>query len=495
MKKFPIKSVAVAASFACAGAVLAGTFLPADSGALKFAAESLSATTKATMASSTYTLGIDRASASEFTVIMTPSVSGTLFHAEACTNKPVVASGTATVSPKRSSTTECAWSIIPTSNLQNASSNFTVRPVFATHTLNTSGSSVGVVLDIRDAGELSRLDNAASITRTVGTAVNALGLVAPTEATGTIVDVNFVAASVSKPLMGFVGGLGNPVGTTTVARAPFYILNNATASTAIPPVAAAVNAKAPDGSTDFDWGNTGTAPIAVTVTGNFQGLSAVGVTTNANPGVAVGSAPVVTVNAASTSATFTLARTDLYGGGAGTLSGFTLNLTAAGTASLGTSRTFAISAVATPVSGTGAAVSLAGSASWWTWTANAIQLSTPFFNTDSGSGVNTRFFFSNSGTTAANYSTVCSVETGTTVVQKATALTGTTHTGSLAVGTTMIDAKDLCTISGGTAVGRGSVVFTVNAPASQIKGVYNLGAVGGGNAYIPLNRPYAGNTD
>jgi len=489
MKKFPIKSVAIAASFACAGVVLAGTLSPTTSA--KYAAEGLTATTTVAMASSTYTLGIDRASGSEFTVIMTPSVSGTEFTSTACALKPTIASGTATVNIKRQSVTECAWSVIPTNNFQSASSNVKVQAVFGKHTMNTVGSTVGITLDIRDAGELSRLDNAAALTQTLATSVNAIGLAAPTETGGTLIDVNFAVSGVSKPLMGFVGALGTPTGTTTVGRAPFYITNNATVSTAVPPVATAINAKDATGAADFDWNgsNSSAGGVAFTVTGDFSGLSAVGVQTYALGAVA--SAPVVTVNAASTTATFTIAKTDL--GGAGTQTGFVLNLTSAGTASLGTKRTFAMSAIATPA--VGSAVSLTGNTSWWTWTANAIQLLTPFFNTDSGSGVNTRFFFSNTGTTAATYSSTCSGEPGATVVQKAASALHS-HTGSLVVGTTVIDAKDLCTFSNGpTVTGRGSVVFTVNAPAGNIKGVYNLGAVGGGNAYIPLNRPYAGNTD
>jgi len=470
---------------------LAGTFSPADSAAQKFAAEALTATTQITAASATYTIGIDRASASEFSVTMVPSVTGTLFHATACSRVPEVASGTATVSSKRSSTTECAWSIIPTSNWQANSSNFTVRPSFATHTLNAAGNSVGVILDIRDAGELSRLDNSAAITRVVGTSVNSVALVSPTENTGTIIDVNFVKSSVAMPLMGFVGGTpaANP-GSSTVARGVFYILNNATTTdTSVPPTVAAQNARAADGTTAFNWqGQASAGGIAVTVSGNFQGLSTVAVVSDANPGVALASAPVVTVNAASTTATFTIARTDL--GVAGTRTGFTLNLTSAGTASLGTSRTFGISAVATPA--VGAAVTLAGNASWWAWTANAIQLVTPFFNTDPGAGVYTRFFFSNTGTAVANYTSSCLGESGNTVTQLAAGATGSTHTGSLAVGTTAINARDLCTFSG---LQRGSIVFTVNAPAGNIRGVYKLDSSTGINSFLPMNRPYSGNVD
>jgi len=489
MKKFQFKSVAVAASFACAGAVMAGSWTTPSTDALapKHAAEALSASTGLTTASAVYTMGVQRASANgsgDMIAVITP-VNGTFTTAtstpaNSCSTwaPSVAGSGAATVGVLRTSATECAYTIAVTTPLQPTLTQLVFGPIsYATHTLGTSGSSVGVSLNLYNASESSRVDNGAAVARTVATSATAMGMTAAAD-TDTIADVSFTStATGAVPLGGFVITAGTISDSITAARAQFTITNNVLATpllTADAPAAASYNYRTAGGA------------INVTVAGNFTGLSGVTVTTPS--GGAVASAPVVTINAAKTQASFALAANDI--GAANTSTTFNLVATTAGTASLGTQRVFGISAVANPNPGT--AVTLSGNSTWWTWSANAVQLTSPFFNTDNGTGVLTRFFFQNTSAAPVTYTSVCSGETGNTVTNTASGGTGSTHTGSLVAGTTMILARDLCSFSG---FQRGSIVFTINTNSANIRGLYNLGANGGGNSFIPLNRPYAGNSD
>jgi len=188
------------------------------------------------------------------------------------------------------------------------------------------------------------------------------------------------------------------------------------------------------------------------------------------------------VTTGTSSATFTLVPTNVAA--APSLNSIDVVMTAAGNTSLGTSRVFGVSAVGDVVGG--ADVSLSGNTSWWTWGANAITLLSPYFSTDQGSGVLSRFFFYNSGA-AVSYSASCKTETGVT------ATAGSAATGTLiANGTTHILAKDVCSFSSGI---RGSVVFTINSPTTQVRGLYSLGFNGNNNNMLPLVRPYNTNTD
>jgi len=475
MKKFPIKSLAVAASFACAGAVLAGSIAGTDPTATKYAVEALTASTPVTVGSVTYTMGIGRASATgstaaqDFTILVTPST-GATFDPTSCDAvlPSVTGSGTATISIKRKSATECAYQVAVTAPMTAASTNIVISPLkFATHTLNVAANTAGVTLNLWDANETSRIDNAAALSRTVAVSASSLGMTATAD-TYTVADVNFAVSGVAKPLMGFVSG-ANGAGagfiddTTTVAKAKFSIVNNT------------VSAQVAAGNGSYSYNGAG-GVVAVTVAGNFAGLSG-GTVTKAD-GTALGTVPTVVINSAKTSATFSIANADV--GAAGSTTDYALNLTADGTNSLGTSRSFGVSATAAPT--VGAAVTLAGNTTWWTWSANAIQLMSPYMSTDTGTGVLTRFFFTNSGTTAASYSASCIAETGVT------ATAGTAATGaSLSPGLTVVKATDLCSFSTGI---RGAVTFTINAPAGNIKGIYNLGFNGNASSFLPLTRPY-----
>jgi hypothetical protein len=470
MKKFPIKSLAVAASFACAGVVLAGSLAGSDATAPKYAVEALTASTPVTIGSVTYTMGVARASATggtsaqDFTVVVTPST-GAAFDAASCDAvlPQITGSGTATVSVKRKSTSECAYQVAVTAPLQAGSSNFVIAPLkFGTHTLNVAGNTAGVTVNLWDATETSRIDNAGALSRITAIGSNAISMTSAAD-TATVADVNYIVSGVAKPLMGFVAGGAGIADTVTVAKAQFSLVNGGAQLVAA-------------GNASYNYPTSG-GLVAVTVVGNYAGVS--GATVTKADGTALLTVPAVTINAAKTSASFNIDKGDVGAAGAGTTTDYALNLTADGVTSLGTSRVFGISAIANP--SVGSAVTLAGSSAWWTWSANAIQLMSPYFSTDTGSGVLTRFFFTNSGSAAATYTASCIAESGVT------STAGTAASGSLNVGLTMVKATDICSFSTGI---RGAVTFTINAPAGNLKGVYNLGFNANSSSFLPLTRPY-----
>ena len=130
---------------------------------------------------------------------------------------------------------------------------------------------------------------------------------------------------------------------------------------------------------------------------------------------------------------------------------------------------------------TGANRALAGSSSWWTWGANASQLMTPYFTTNSL--FLSRFFFLNESAAAVLYSANCYSETGNAITY------GAGRTGTLrAAGQTAVNASSICTFSGNT---RGSIIFTINAPIDAIKGSYQaVDPVSLNNSVTPLTRRY-----
>jgi hypothetical protein len=462
MKKFVRNAVVSAVGTLIAGLAAAGAITaPAtDNAATPYAVEGLVNTTDITGPQIVYTMGVARTTAQDFTIIMTPSAGATFTAGTCAASRPIIAgAGVAVATIKRASTTECAYEVDVTTDTTTATTLTFASPVFDTHTLATSGNSVSVSLNLWDLGETARIDNNAAVTRRVAISGNALTLAAASD-TATKADVN----DEQGPLFGFVTGGDD---ADAVARAAFSIGNNS----------AATRFKLPDGVTDWDFVVNGTN-IAVSVAGNFQGLAANGFTATTGIGVA----PTVTASAASSVATFTLAPGNI--GGVGTDTTVTTTFTSARTASLGTSRVFGVSAVGDVA--TGADVTLVGSNNWWSWGANASQLVTPYFTTNSL--FLSRYFFLNTGTGSVTYSADCFSETGSAITY------GSKRTGTLSAATagvggmTAINAADVCTFASST---RGSVVFTVNAPINTIKGTYqSVDPVSLNNTVVPMVRPY-----
>jgi len=461
MKKFAAKAVASAVGVVCAGLAHAGS-ITAPATTAKYAVESLVSTTDITLPTVVYRMGVARTVAQDFTVIVTPSA-GSTFTAASCTAAvPTVslagtATGAFTATVKRTGTTECAYEVDVTTAFSTPAANDHVSLNFAglvldSHNLATAGSTAAVTLALKDLGETAFIDNSGSLTANVATSGNALTMTAAAD-TATKADVN----DEQGPLFGFVT-VGDDV--DAVAKASFIIGNNSGATTWL----------LPDGATPWDFTVNGT-DIDVTVTGNFQGLATGGFLVDAP----VGTDPTATATAAGTTATFTLATTNINAGQ--TNSTITTTFTSARTASLGTARTFGISAVGDVV--TGADVTLSGNTAWWVWGANASQLMTPYFTTDSR--FLSRYFFLNTGA-AVNYSATCYAETGNTITY------GAAQTGTLAAGQTAINAASVCTFSGNT---RGAVIFTINAPINAVKANYQtVDPVTLNNMIVPMTRPY-----
>lgn len=477
MKKFTVKAIAVALASVCGSAAFAGTITaPAnDAAATAYAVEGLTNTTDITGPAVVYTMGVARTTAQDFTIIMTPSAGATFTAGYCAAVVPTVGgAGAGTVTVKRASTTECAYEVDVTTATTTATTITFAAPVFDSHTLATAGNNISVSLNLWDLGETARIDNNAAVTRRVAVSAQALSLTA-TQDTATVANVNAAGG----PLFGFVTGGAGVADTATVAKATFTLNNNPNSLVK------------PDGTTVWDFANDGSG-IAVTVSGtNFTGLAAVNPVTVST---GVGAAPAVTTTASS--ATFTIAPTNVNAAPAATT--VQVDMTAAGNTSLGTTRTFGVSAVADVV--TGADETLSGNTSWWVWSANAIQLQTAFATVDSNDagGFFRRFIFQNTGT-AATYTATCAPESADARAQHGggistdavTATSGSRATGWLYSGQTVIKASDVCTLSTGA---RTAVTFTINAPAANIKGVFMSAPNGGTTTVVPLERPYASST-
>jgi hypothetical protein len=468
MKSFTIKALAVAAASVCGSAVVAGT---ATSSNFTYATEGVTASTAITLQPVTYTMGVSRTSAQDFTIVIKPQAGSTLDGSVCDSAKPAaVANGAIndfTVSLKRQSASECAYEV----DITNAAgSNTSLAITFtglklATHGLATT-STEKLSIGLWDQGESARIDNSADVLVTVANSAAAVGI-ATGKDTNTSADVNHG----SGPLYGFLAETAGPTDADTadIAKAKFYVLNNPSAY------------KIADGSRAFDVRNANdVTKMTVTIGGDFDGAA---LTNGAVTGFAVtnpaGVAETVTMNGTAT-ATVTLATGDFLA--ATTNQSVLVAFTSAKNKSLGTSRSFSVSALVDNTVGADTTVS---NSNFWEWTANAIELRSAFFNNDTLSGNLTRFFFQNVGT-AAGYQAACQSDAdGNTVTY------GTAKTGTLRAGQTAINAADICTFSGGK---RGSITFTINAPAKNVKGVYQQAVNGTAAGYIPLERPYNGST-
>ena len=463
MKKLTANAVVAAIGLVWGTTAFAGaiTTPAADANATTYAVEGLINTTDITSPNVVYTMGVSRTTAQDFTIIMTPSA-GAVFTAGTCAaSVPVAAGGggAATVSVKRSSTSECAYEVDVTTAFTTATTLTFPGPVFDSHTMASSGNTVSVTLNLWDLGETARIDNNGPLSRRVGISGNALTMTAVQD-TATLANVN----DTSGPLFGFLANGTVPADTATVAAANFVIRNNNDGTSTW---------VKPDGVTAWNNVVDGTN-IAVTVTGNFAQLAAAAGSFGAASSVGAAlTAPVVSGN----TATFSVPPANT--GANGTNTTITTSFTTARTASMGTARTFGVAAIGDVQ--IGADVTLAGNASWWVWGANASQLMTSYFTTNTL--FLSRFFLLNTGSVAVTYSADCLTETGVTPVYGA-ARTGTLTTNGL----TAVNASAICTFSAGS---RGAIIFTINAPINTVKGSYQyIDPVSFNGIVAPLVRPY-----
>ncbi len=462
MKKFTANAVVAAIGLVWSATALAGS-IPAPATTTKYAVESMTSGTDITLPNIDYRMGVDRTTAQDFTVIITPSA-GSTFTAASCTTAiPTIVLGGAgagafTATVKRASTTECAYEIDVTTAFVRGGGTVDLRfagLVFDTHNLATAGNTAGVTIALKDLGETAFIDNSGSLSVNVAQSGNALTLVA-TQDTGTTANVNDTAG----PLFGFVAQNND---TATTAAASFLIRNNNDGTNTW---------MRPDGTTPWNFVTDGTN-VAVTITGNFAQMAAVnGFTVASSTGPAMTN-PTVSGN----TATFTVLPANIPANGNNAT--ITTTFTTARNASMGTSRTFGVSAVGDVV--TGADVTLAGNSTWWVWNANASQLMTSYFTTNSI--YLTRFFLLNTSSNAVTYSADCYSETGNTITY------GSARTGTLSAnGLTAVNARDVCTFAGAS---RGAMIFTINAPINAVKGSYQyIDQTTLNGVVVPMVRPY-----
>ena len=478
-KRNNILQAAIAAALATTvGAAYAGSITSPATNllAIKYATEALTSATVVTTPSISYTMGVNRAAGQDFTIVYTPSAGATLVPAN-CVAANFSATGTGalgvTFSTKRASASECAIQVGVTSATDTTtvitSSGAAQALSLATHPLATAGSSVSYTVNLWDLGETARIDNSAALTRTVATSVNAINVYAAATDSATIADVNATAG----PLKGFLTGGIAPLDTATVAIANLTLDNNSVA------------AKIADGATNFDFTATvGTITIVLAdATKSFGALSPGKLCFDKNNNTTLceaGEAFATPVGSSATLATIASAAFPAVTTTATRQVSFQNDTTT----SIGTNRTIAVSGTVTPAVGAAHAFADTSSfnASWWTWSANAIELWSPYFTTTTG--WISRFAFQNTGI-AVGYSATCLAETGNTVTAGAAA------TGTLDAGMTVINAADVCTFSGNP---RGNVRFVINAPAGNIHGTYNVvNATSGSVAVAEMTRPFGNN--
>lgn len=465
MKKFAAKAVVLAIGAACGGTVWAGSIsLPATP--TKYAAEAMTPATAVTLPNIQYTMGVGRPIGNGFTIIMTPSAGATL--SGSCVVPTYTGGSTVSVTLKRQSGSECAYDVQVAAAPVAVGDTFLVTgQSLATHPLAAIGGTVSVTVDLKDPGETARIDNSAPLTKQVALSVQAINIYAATSDVATTADVNAPGG----PLTGFV-----VVGDDTASTAKYSLtFDNNTAG-----------AQDATGAATFDFtAPAGTNNATVVLTGNFSGLLANKLCLNhgtlatiCDPGevfTVSGSTATLAGIPASAFPPVTTTTTKK------------VSFQADGTTQLGTSRTFALSGTITP--SVGFAEPLADTAgknaTSWVWTANASQLMSPYMSTNAK--YVTRFSLLNTGSSVVGYTVQCYTE------GVATATNGAGGTLK-ANGTTVLNAADVCTFSD-AANPRGAVLFTINAPITSVKGVYNIvDAVTGANGFVPLTRPYNTNT-
>lgn len=467
MKNFTYKALAVATAAVCGAGAQAGSV---SSTTAKYAVEAITSTSAITLSPVVYKMGVSRVVSQPFTIIVREPAGASTTLSCGSTLPVLAGAGTASITVKRTSATECVWDVNVTANVAiNDTITFSNLSING-HGLATVGATEKLNVALYDTGETARVDNSNDLTATVATSGRAVSMSATTDNL-TKADVNFNGGN--SPLFGFV------------------VANDDTALNASANFSISVDGNFLDAGGNAVMANSILTNVVVTVAGDFSNVvtsfngannSSVVATGNASVNGGVIVAPV-TYNATAGTAVFTLSGANLVANGTTSV---LVSLQSKNTGSLGTARTFGVSAVANPtLAGVGAQSLSTANANWWVWGANGIELRSAFFNNDTAPGFSGRFFFQNTGSQIADYSAVCQAEDTVGVTY------GTAKTGKLAVGTTMLTAAQICTFSSGN---RGSITFTINANIGAIKGVYQQAINGSAASYIPLDRPFSVNT-
>lgn len=454
-----VLSTAVSAALLVfAGAAQAGSITaPAAGSPVSYAVEAITATTDITLPDVEYTMGVARTTAQDFTIIYRLP-DGILFNATPAA--PTIAGGGAgTVTLKRggAGTNEVVYDIDVTTALTTSTTITLVAPVLANSNLTAVGNTLAISVDLWETGETARVDNLTALSRTVAIGASAAALVSTSCADATT-DANHTT-----PLGAFVAANGD---TALRGNCDGLRVNNTTAGV-----------RAPDNSGDYTLVAGDVVTLTITDPTGFLGLAANGLYYDLNDNNTNDAGEGFTISG--NTATRTLA------GDNGALNAaHNVNYVPTGTTPMGTARVLAVAGGLAPA--VGAAVNLGGNTAWWTWGSNGLVLQSPWFSTF-GNGYTNRFILMNTGANAVTYSTTVLTEGGNVATM------GTGQTGTIpAEGTVVIDSADIATFSGAT---RGAVTFTVNAPASAVKGTFQqVNPISGQVTNVPLERVYGGST-
>jgi hypothetical protein len=450
----------------CAGLANAGS-ITAPATPTKYAIEALAATTAVTLPNVVYSMGVGIPQGTNFTIIFTPPATG----AFSGTCPTLVYSGlvaNATTAVKRQSASECAYTVsaVPGGAGVAVADTFTFASgIVTTHGLNVAGASFAITVNLWDSGETARIDNSGPKTSTIATGVQSINIYAATSDTRTVADVNAIGG----PLTGFLAVATAPAITIIRTAANLTFDNNS------------IGAVKPDGATPFDFkATTGTATVVLSGTSTGAATNGFWLDLNGNGTSDAGERFALTP----TSATLAGIASTVFPA-EGTTATITAYFQADGITQLGTSRTFAVTGTITPqlagASANGLLDPNTDNAKFWVWSANASQLMTPYFTTNSS--FLSRYYLLNTGSASVSYSTKCYAESGVTITP------GTAATGTLiGNGLTTVNAPDVCSFGATT---RGSVVFTINAPINTVKGSYQyINPTTLNGIVTPLTRPY-----
>jgi hypothetical protein len=488
MKNLTLKLSAVAvAALVVTGAQANGTVTPTATGAtggVTYAMENITAATTLTAPAITYTMGVGRAATGQDMTIIYTLPAGSTFNATPAVptfiaTVPTIAIPSVTLKRGGAGTAEVVYSVSidPTSTGAGIHATDTFTLTGATIKGGTNLAANGATFDFQvkllDQVETACVDNAGttatcfatSRVATLAPAADFWNSFPTTPVVGVYSDSSTTTdVNATVPLAGFVSTTDNVPSAAGndaagVAKAIVWVKNTTS------------GVKNATNTGDYTLGATDLITITVTDPTGFLGL--------ATGGLSYALATPVVFTPSGNTAT----RTNIPGNDASLNANRVFSYTSDATTPMGVSRVLSIAGAVTPAAGI--SHNFTGNSSWWTWGSNGTILETAM--SAYTAGYNNRFVFMNYGNNDVTYSSTCLVETGKTAV------TGTAASGTLAHGKqTVIPAANVCTISGtsnGNAATRAGVRFTINAPSTVVKGVYNSVATNGSIDSIELVRP------
>jgi len=464
MKNRLLASVALAAAIGLgASTANAGTFTALVAPAGTYAAEGISASTAVTAPTVVYNMGVGRAISQNFTVIVDFPAADLLV----CGTPPVLTGSAGfTVTLKRCSAAQVAFDVTVTAATIPGATLTLTGIVFSATNLNVAGNTITETWSLKDPGETSFIDNVGTVQITVATSLNTITIANPGAIdTGTTTDVN----NANGPLFGFVVQNDD---TAFNAKATLTLNNNT------------LLANKPDNSGPFDFTATaGTASVSISDTAGFSGLATNQFCLDVDNDAVLCEVGEVLAVTGSGPATLTIPAASFPAVGTSRAAKSTFQAT--GAVSLGTGRSFSLSGTVNPAVGAQHAFSGANNSPYWTWTANATVLQSPWMSTFNASGYVNRFFLMNTGAVAVGFTATCLVEAGNT------STAGTTSGTIPGNGIVALNASSVCTFSGAS---RGAVQFVINSPAAAIKGTFQQQTPQAQVTDKPLQRVYAGPT-